>query len=211
MTGFLDALVGVPAPVVLAVIGALVFGEAAVFLGFVFPGETAVLIGGFMASTGRMSVVLLAIVVVLAAIVGDTVGYQVGKHYGPRLLRTRMFQKHQERVASAKRFLDGRGAPAIFIGRFTAFLRAVTPGLAGLSRMRYRRFLVWNALGGIVWGIGCVALGFVAGSSYKQAEKWLGRGGGIAVGALVLVALGIWMWQRHRRARSRGDQMSHTG
>jgi membrane-associated protein len=108
VTSLLDQLLHVPGPAVLALIGALVFGEAAVFLGFVLPGETAVLIGGFLASTGRLSVVLLGVVVVLAAIVGDSVGYEVGKRFGPRMLRSRMFRRHERRVDRARAFLDGR-------------------------------------------------------------------------------------------------------
>lgn len=202
MTSLLQQLLHVPSPVVLAVIAALVFGEAAVFLGFVLPGETAVLIGGFLASTGKLSVYLLAAVVVAAAIIGDSVGYEVGRTVGPRVLRTRLLRRHEHRVEGARRFLDGRGASAVFIGRFTAFLRAVTPGLAGLSRMRYRRFLAWNAAGGVVWGLGVVALGYLAGSSYEQVAHRLGQGGAIGVGALVVVALLVWRWRR-RRARSR--------
>lgn len=199
MTGFLHLLLNVPAPVVLAAIGALVFGEAAVFLGFVFPGETAVLLGGFLASTGRLSVIALAVVVVITAIVGDSVGYEVGKRFGPRLLRTRVFRRHESRIVQARNFLDGRGASAIFIGRFTAFLRAVTPGLAGLSGMRYRRFLAFNAAGGIVWGIGCVVAGYLAGSSYKTVANYLGQGGGAVVTLIVVVALVVWRVRKHRR------------
>lgn len=206
MTGFLHSLLHVPAPVVLSTVAALVFGEAAVFLGFVVPGETAVLLGGFLASTGRVSVVGLAMVVVIAAVVGDSVGYEVGKRLGPRLLRTRMFQRHQARVDRARAFLDGRGASAIFIGRFTAFLRAVTPGLAGLSGMRYRRFLAWNAAGGLVWGIGCVVAGYVAGSSYEQVAGYLGQGGAVAAAAFVMVALVVWRMAR-RRAERPGDDV----
>ena len=206
MTGFLHSLLHVPAPVVLSAVAALVFGEAAVFLGFVIPGETAVLLGGFLASTGRVSVVVLASVVVMAAVVGDSVGYEVGKRLGPRLLRTRMFQRHQARVDRARAFLDGRGASAIFIGRFTAFLRAVTPGLAGLSGMRYRRFLAWNAAGGLVWGIGCVVAGYVAGSSYEQVAGYLGQGGAVAAAAVVVVALVVWRVAR-RRAERPGDDV----
>lgn len=208
MTSLLQQLLHVPAPVVLAVIAALVFGEAAVFLGFVLPGETAVLIGGFLASTGKLSVYVLAVVVVAAAIIGDSVGYEVGRTVGPRVLRTRMLRRHEHRLEGARRFLDGRGASAVFIGRFTAFLRAVTPGLAGLSRMRYRRFLAWNAAGGVVWGLGVVVLGYLAGSSYEQVAHRLGQGGAIGVGALVVAALLVWRWRR-RRARSRrkpGDE-----
>ena len=206
MTGFLHSLLYVPAPVVLSAVAALVFGEAAVFLGFVIPGETAVLLGGFLASTGRVSVVVLVLVVVTAAVVGDSVGYEVGKRLGPRLLRTRMFERHQARVDRARAFLDGRGASAIFIGRFTAFLRAVTPGLAGLSGMRYRRFLAWNAAGGLVWGIGCVVAGYVAGSSYEQVAGYLGQGGAVAAAAFVMVALVVWRMAR-RRAERPGDDV----
>ena len=200
VTSLLQILLHVPAPIVLSVVGALVFGEAAVFLGFVFPGETAVLLAAFLASTGRFSVVLLGVGVVVAALVGDSVGYEVGKRFGPRLMHTRFFRRHEQRVERARGFLDGRGAPAIFIGRFTAFLRAVTPGLAGLSGMRYRRFLVWNATGGLVWGVGVVVAGYVAGSSYQQVAHRLGQGGAAAAGVLVVGALLVWRVSRRRRA-----------
>ncbi len=202
--GLIQDLFSVPGPWLLAVIGALVFGEAAIFIGFVLPGETAVLIGGFLASTGRLSVVTLAVVVVVCAVVGDTVGYEVGRHFGARLLTTRPLRKHGDRVARARAFLDGRGASAIFVARFTAFLRAVMPGLAGLSRMRYRRFLTYNAAGGLVWGVGVVLLGYFAGSSYQRVEQWLGRGSAVLVGVLVLAALLVWHHRRRNRAEEQG-------
>jgi membrane protein DedA with SNARE-associated domain len=135
-------------------------------------------------------------VVVVAAIVGDSVGYEVGKRFGPRLLRTRLFSRYEERVDRARGFLDGRGASAIFVGRFTAFLRAVTPGLAGLSGMRYRRFLAYNAAGGLVWGLGCVVAGYLAGSSYQQVAQYLGRGGAAVAALMVLAVLVVWRLRR---------------
>jgi membrane protein DedA with SNARE-associated domain len=208
VTDLLQQLLHVPEPVVLSAIAAMVFGEAAFFLGFVVPGETAVLLGGFLASTGRLSVVLLSVVVVAAAIVGDSVGYEVGRRAGPRMLRTRMLAKHEHRVEAARAFLDGRGASAVFIGRFTAFLRALTPGLAGLSRMRYRRFLAWNALGGLVWGVGAVVAGYLAGSSYRQVAHHLGQGG--AVGVAVVVAAALFVWHRRRRRHRAADREGAT-
>jgi membrane protein DedA with SNARE-associated domain len=199
VTSLLQQLLHVPAPVVLLVVGALVFGEAAVFIGFVLPGETAVLLGGFLASTGRLSVVVLGVVVVVAAIVGDSVGYEVGQRFGPRLMRTRMLTRHAHRIDHAREFLDGRGASAVFVGRFTAFLRAVTPGLAGLSGMRYRRFLAYNAAGGIVWGVGCTVAGYLAGSSYASVARSLGQGGAAAAGLVVVAALIAWRVARRRR------------
>ena len=201
MSSLLQQLMHLPAPLVLSVVGALVFGEAAVFLGFVLPGETAVLLAGFLASTGRFSVVLLALVVVVA-----------GKRFGPRLMRTRLFLRHEPRLVRARGFLDGRGAPAIFVGRFTAFLRAVTPGLAGLSGMRYRRFLLWNALGGLVWGVGCVVAGYVAGSSYQQMASRLGQGGAAAAAVIVVLALVAWrVGRRRHRAADQSAAPPDTG
>jgi membrane-associated protein len=197
VSGLVQFLLDVPTAVVLTTIAVLVFGEAAFFMGFVLPGETAVLLGGFIASTGRLSVVLLGVVVVVAAIAGDSVGYEVGKRFGPRMLATRPFRAHGHRVEGARAFLDGRGASAVFVGRFTAFLRAVVPGLAGLSGMRYRRFLAFNAVGGLVWGAGCVVAGYLAGSSYEKVAHWLGTGG--AVGAVVLVVAALAAWHVHRR------------
>jgi membrane-associated protein len=205
MTDLLNQLLHVPAVLVLSVIGVLVFGEAALFLGFVLPGETAVLLGGFLASTGRFSVIILGVVVVVAAVVGDSVGYEVGRRFGPRILSWRWFRKHQQRVERARAFLDGRGAPAVFIGRFTAFLRAVVPGLAGVSRMRYRRFLAYNAAGGLVWGVGVVVAGYVAGSSYQQVAGWLGRGGAVGVAVIVVGALVAWHLRRRHQRRDAAD------
>jgi membrane protein DedA with SNARE-associated domain len=192
VTSWLQSLQHLPTPIVLAVVGGLVFGEAAVFLGFVFPGETAVLLAGFMASTGQLPVVALGVVVVVAAIVGDTVGYEVGRRFGPRLIETRLLRRHRSSVERARAFLDGRGAPAVFVGRFTAFLRVLTPGMAGLSGMRYRRFLVYNVAGGLVWGIGCVVAGYLAGSSYESVSRHLGQAGGAAAALFVVVAFVVW-------------------
>jgi membrane protein DedA with SNARE-associated domain len=198
VTGLLDQLMHVPSAAVLVIVGVLVFGEAAVFLGFVLPGEAAVLLGGSLASTGRLSVVLLAVVVVLAAITGDSLGYEVGKRFGARVVQWPMMQRHGDRIDRARQFLDGRGAPAVFIGRGTALLRALMPGLAGLSGMRYPRFLFWNALGGLVWGVGCVLAGYLAGSSYQKVAGYLGKGGAAVIAAVVVLAVIVWHVKRRR-------------
>ncbi len=187
----------VPSPLVYVVAALLVFGEAALFVGFVLPGETTVIVAGVIAASGRVNIVALAALVVVAAIVGDSVGYAVGHRYGERLLQHRAFSRHRDELTSAMEGLRKRGPVYVFVGRFTAFLRAVMPGLAGMSKMHYRRFLVANALGGLVWGVAYTLLGYFSGTQLTRIEKyssWVGYG-------LVVLFLGavVTLWLRRRR------------
>jgi membrane-associated protein len=185
---------GVPA---YTLVGGLAFAEAALFFGFLLPGETAVIIGGVLAYRHSVSLPVMAMVVVAAAILGDSVGYEVGKRYGGRLLGSRVFARHQAAIAGGQNFLRRSGGRAVFLGRFTAFLRAVMPGMAGASQMPYRKFLLFNALGGITWGLGFTVLGYLAGASYHTLESYAGK---VSQGILiaVLVGVGILMARRHR-------------
>jgi len=198
----IDAITSMPPLAAYTLIGLLVFGEAAVFIGFVLPGETAVVLGGFLASRHELEIVTLCVLVFVAAVVGDTVGYEVGKHFGPRLMRLKVFARHQERMDSASDMLRRRGGPAVFLGRFTAFFRAVMPGLAGLSQMPYRTFLPWNALGGLIWGVGFSLVGYFAGESYEKLASEIGRGTAIVIALLVIGALVVWHFRRRRAETS---------
>ena len=203
MSHLLEPILNLPPAVAYAVIGLLVFGEAAIFLGFVLPGETAVVLGGVLASRHDLSLGWLLVLVVVAAVLGDSVGYEVGKHYGDRVLRWRLLHKHSGRLDGARGYLRAKGGSAVFLGRWTAFFRAVMPGLAGMSRMPYRRFLVFNALGGAVWGVTFTLVGYLAGNSYAVVEKTVGRAG--AVVTLVVVLAGLYLWHR-RRKHSEGSR-----
>ena len=200
MTHLLDHLLLVQPAVAYLVIGLLTFAEAALFVGFVLPGETAVILGGALAASHRLSLTTLLVLVVTAAVVGDTVGYEVGKHAGPRLLTTRPLRRHGARIDTVRDVLRRRGGAAVLLGRFTAFLRAVTPAMAGLSRMPYRTFLLYNAAGALAWGISATLVGYFAGASYQRVEQAVGRGGAGLL--LLLVLVGVAVWHR-RRARGR--------
>lgn len=203
MSGLLDRLLNVAPLWVYLLVAVLVFAEDALFIGFVIPGETAVLLGGVAASRGHVHLGLLIGLVVGAAIVGDTVGYEVGRVLGPRILELRILDKRRRRLDDAQDFLRRRGGSAVFLGRFVAFFRAVMPALAGASRMRYRRFLAFNAAGGAVWGAGFTILGFLAGNSYRTVEKTVGRGTALAAAAIIIIALVVWRIRKHRSATSR--------
>jgi membrane-associated protein len=193
----IDTLLGVPPALALLIIAALVFGEAALFFGFVLPGETAVVYGGVLAAAGRISLLVVLLVVLVAAIVGDSVGFEIGRRLGPRLTRAPVLRNHVDRLEAAQSYLRRRGGRAVVMGRFTAFLRAVMPALAGASRMEYRRFLAFNAAGGVLWGGACVLLGYFAAHSISQVTHYLGL---TSAAIVVVIALGlVWAW--HRRAR----------
>jgi membrane-associated protein len=189
-----DTLLDVPPGVAMLIIAVLVFGEAALFFGFVLPGETAVVYGGVLADAGKVSVLLVLAVVFVAAIAGDSAGFGVGQKLGPRLMRAPVLRNHPDRMEAAQAYLRRRGGRAVVMARWTAFLRAVMPCLAGASRMPYKRFLVFNAIGGVMWGTACVLLGFFAAHSIGTITHALGLTSAVII-ALIVIAL-VWAWHR---------------
>jgi membrane-associated protein len=198
MSGILDQILGAPAWLVLGIVGLIVFAEDALFLGFVIPGETAAILGGVAANRGHVPLAAVIAVVIVAAVAGDSVGYEVGKHVGPRILAWPILDRHRPRLQEAQDFLVRRGGTAVFLGRWIAFFRAVMPALAGTARMPYLKFLAFNAAGGILWGGAVVVAGYLAGASYAQVEKTVGRAGALVVLAIALLALLIWRIRKHR-------------
>jgi len=197
VTDVLDKILHLNPTLVYVVVFALVFAEASIFFGFIFPGETAVILGGVVAKTGSVNIYLLGTLVVVGAILGDSVGYFVGDRYGERVLKFKLLQNRMSGIDTGLALLRKRGALAVFIGRFTAFLRAVMPGLAGLSKMHYRTFLKANAAGGLIWGVGFTILGYVIGGAYQRAEKYAGWA---STGLLIFILLiGVTLFIRGKR------------
>jgi membrane-associated protein len=199
VSGILDHILGAPTWVVLALVGLVVFVEDALFVGFVIPGETAAVLGGVAARLGHVPLPAVIAVVIAAAIVGDSVGYEVGRQLGPRILRLRILDKRRDQLSGAQDFLARRGGSAVLLGRWVAFFRAVMPALAGTARMPYRKFLAWNATGGILWGCVVVTAGYLAGASYARVEGAIGRDGALVAAGLAVVAVAIWRVREHRK------------
>jgi membrane-associated protein len=153
---------------------ALCFGEAAFLLGMVLPGETALLVSGVFAQNGTLNLWVVMVIAVAAAIAGDSVGYEFGKHFGPNLRRSRFgVRVGEHRWAAVDGFLFRHGGKAVLLGRMTAVFRALVPSMAGMSGMRYRTFLTWNATGGLIWAPACVLLGYAFASSLDLVGKTL--------------------------------------
>jgi len=197
----LNRILHLPPWLVFVVVGALVFAEAAVFFGFIFPGETAVILGGVVASGGHVNIVALSGLVVVCAIAGDSVGYWVGHTYGDRVLEIKLLESRRGAIDNALGLLRRRGGIAVFLGRFTAFLRAVIPGLAGASRMHYRTFLVANAIGGVVWGVTFTLVGYFLGNAYHRAEKYAGWVSMTLLIVIVLIAAALFVRGRIKEGR----------
>lgn len=198
MRGWLEGLAGSTGWWIYLVLGGLAFGEAAVFLGVVLPGETALLVGGYLAARGTLSLPIMIAVAVGCAIAGDSVGYEVGRRLGPRLRRSWLGRRvGDQRWDRAEGFLERHGGKSVFFGRSVALLRALVPTLAGASRMRYRTFLPWNAAGGLLWGTGCVLLGYLFARSLSTVERYL-QVSGVAV-VVVVVAIGVTVHLLRRR------------
>ncbi len=201
MSRLTDWLLAVNAPGVYTLVGLFVFAEDALFVGFVVPGEAAAVLGGVAAALGHVSLPAMIAVVVAAAVIGDSVGYEVGRRLGPRLLDTRTLRRRRQRIDAAREVLARRGSSAVFLGRFIAFFRAVIPSLAGTAPMPYRRFLAFNAAGGLVWGTGFVLVGYLAADSYAAVEKALGRATALIVLTIAVAAIVVWRIRRHIRQR----------
>lgn len=202
MSTLLAHVLNVPGWAVILIVGLIVFVEDALFVGFVVPGETAAVLGGVAAKLGHIPLWTVLVTVPAAAIAGDSVGYEVGRHFGARVLQLRILRRHQQRLEDARNLLGRRGGSAVFLGRWVAFFRAVMPALAGTARMPYARFLAYNAAGGIAWGTVVVLLGYAAGASYTKVEKAIGRGSALAVLVVVLAALLGWRIRKHHAERN---------
>jgi membrane-associated protein len=180
----------------------LAFAEAALLVGFVLPGETALLLGGVLCAAGVFPLPAFLVAAVVAAALGDSTGYGIGHHFGVRIKQSRLGRKvGAHRWSTAEAFVDDHGGKAVFLARGQAFLRALVPALAGIVRMPYREFLPWNVAGAVVWGGGVVLLGYVFGNSLQRVEQVLGVVG--VVFAVVLVTVFV-LWRRGR------DQRSHA-
>lgn len=183
------------------------FAEAAVFLGFVLPGETSLLIGGMLAAQGVWDLGDFFGAAIAAAIIGDSVGYELGKAYGDRIRGSWVGQRIGQRRWNVAQHMFGRyGGRAVFFGRAQALLRALVPALAGMQAMPYRRFLPWNAAGAVVWGGGVVILGYAFSNSLSALESALQWWAVVFV-----IAAGFGVWQVHRQVDAVVDRIEEAG
>lgn len=197
----------------LYVIAALfAFGEAALLIGMVLPGETALLVAGYFCHENVLNIWLMIPIAVVAAIAGDSVGFEFGRKFGPPFRRSRLGRWVGEpRWRSTDAFVHRHGGKAVLFGRLTAVLRALTPSMAGMSGMHYPTFLVWNATGGIIWGSGCVVLGYVFASALHRIEQYLTWAPLAVLALIIAAAVGLRIRRSRREAASEQPSVPNVG
>ena len=191
---------------------AVIFAESGIMIGFFLPGDSLLFAAG-LATTGITlsngnefqlaggHLWLVALGCAIAAVAGDQVGYVFGQKVGPSLFRrpeSRLFKP--EYVMKAEQFFEKHGAKAIILARFVPVVRTFTPIVAGTSKMHYRTFVKFNIIGGVVWAVGFVLLGYWLGSAFP----WIGDNLELAVVVIVLfsvVPIGIEIWRHRRKAK----------
>lgn len=173
-------------------------------MGIPFPGETALVAASVYASTNHtLNIVLVIAAAAAGAILGDNLGYTLGKYGGFPLLQRllRLLHVGEDKLIYTQRFFEKHGDKTVFFGRFLAILRAWAAFLAGANHMRRRTFFIWNAAGGIVWATVYGLLGYILGNNLPllgRILKDLGIFGFVALGVVIVALVGFWLWRRRR-------------
>ena len=176
-------------------------------MGVPVPGETALFTAGILASSGHLSIEVVIVVAAAAAVLGDNVGFALGRRYGRRLLLAPgPLERHRRRVIElGEPFFERHGPKAVFLGRWVTGLRITSAWLAGVNRMRWPTFLFWNALGGICWAISISLIAYFLGRGAERIVNLAGVGGAIVVVLALIVALVVVRRRHAGSARRRGD------
>lgn len=171
----------------LLLIAAIIFGESGMFIGFFFPGDTLLLTAGIFAAQGKLSLAGVILVVAAAAIAGDNVGYHIGRRYGRRLFRKPdglIFR--QEYVQRAEDFYERFGSRTMLIAHFVPIVRTFVPPVAGVARMDYRKYVLFDAIGDIAWAVIVTMIGYWFGTKIPNIDHYIV----LAVVAVVVITLG---------------------
>lgn len=185
------------------VLVAIVFAETGLLAGFFLPGDSLLVTAGLLASTaGILDVRILLPVVTIAAILGDSVGYAIGYHLGPRIFNRENSQFfHKDHLVRTQRFYQKYGAKTIVIARFVPIVRTFAPTVAGVGKMSYRTFLMYNIAGGVAWVSSMILAGYWLGRSIPAIEKHVHWVIGIVILLSFLPILREWQIARRERPR----------
>lgn len=177
-------------------------------MGVPSPGETALILAAVLASQGKLQIWLVIVIAAASAIVGDNIGYWLGRTLGLRVIEAPgPLHTHRVRaIAAGRKFFQRHGGKAVFLGRWIALVRVATAWLAGIDEMRFIEFFLWNALGGITWAITYGLVGYYGGQAAANVLSQVGIYGAIALGVAAVLALVFVKWRKHRREAQEGGR-----
>jgi undecaprenyl-diphosphatase len=200
-------------PYTYALVGVMAFLETGAFVGLLAPGETFILVGGLVAGQGKISIVALVAIVWTAAVAGDVTSFVLGRRLGRdfMLRHGARFKITEARLEQVERFYGRHGGKAVFLGRFVGLIRAISPFVAGSSRMSLRRFLPYDVLGAGIWGGGLCVLGYVFWRSFDKVATYASRGL-LALGSVIVIVVGTvytYRWLREPEHRAEAHAWLH--
>lgn len=158
----------------LLLIAAIIFAESGMMVGVFFPGDTLLLSAGILAAAGELNIVTTIIVISLAAIIGDNIGYEMGKRIGPRLFRKKdglLFRK--DYIDKAEVFYEKYGSKTMLVAHYVPIVRSFAPVTAGASKMNRKQFIIYDAIGDISWAVSITLFGYFVGSRIPGIEKYI--------------------------------------
>lgn len=201
LTDVLEWLQALPQPALVGATGALVFAECTIGLGFIAPGEGGLLIAATTVDSAPRFLVLWAVVTICAGL-GDSIGYAIGRRFGPALRETRIIQKYGTTGwDKATDILRRRGAWAVFFARFLPVVRTLTPAAAGTSGLPFRKFLPAVVAGAACWSAMHIGLGAALGEAAKRIEGALTFGGFFVIGAVLVIGILVLITKKRRRIK----------
>lgn len=189
LSGLLDFVVGVPPVWRTLLAGLAIFFETTILAGLVVPGDTIVIVSATGVTT-PLQFVALALTVIVGALCGESVGFYLGRWFGPRIRASRLGRRLGEKNwLRAERYLARRGGIAVFLSRFLPVLHSLIPLTVGMSGMRYRTFMAWTTPACVLWSFAYVGVGAAAAGGYRELSDSLHYAGYLFVGVIVLFAL----------------------
>jgi membrane-associated protein len=189
------------------IVGFGVFFERSVFIGLIIPGDVILALGGVYASRGTLALPVVMTIGVTAAILGESTGYWLGRRYGRRLLRRLPFlNRFDDRIETAEAYFERRGGWTVALGRYATAAGAFIPFIAGMSRMPYGRFLMFDVPAVVIWAVGISIFGYEFGDHLAFIDKALSRFGYAVLGLLVVFFGARFLWKRWKARRADAHQ-----
>lgn len=178
-------------------------------MGIPSPGETALVAGAVLASQGKLNIGLVILIGIVSAIIGDNIGYLLGRKFGREVLEARgpFHERRKYFIAAGDKFFDKHGGKAVFLARWVALVRVAAAWLAGINHMPFKEFFFWNALGGITWAVTFGLVGYFAGQGGAHLLSEFGIAGAIVLVASAVVGF-VWLRRRERQAAARDLERS---